>query len=113
MIYWVTTAAVSGFLFLSSLSYIFHQSTIDGVRELGFPDFFRVQLAVLKLFAIAVLLIPSIPIQVKEWAYSGVALFIVTAIVAHIAHKDSVLITLFNVVLFLLLITSNLYLHKQ
>jgi len=112
VIYWVSTTLVSAMLILSALSYFFHQNTIDGVRELGFPDFFRIQLAVLKLIAIVVLLLPFFSLQVKEWAYVGVALFYITAIVAHSAHKDPIAINLINLFFLILLIVSNIYLQK-
>ncbi len=99
-------------LVLSSLSYFFHQATIEGVRELGFPDFFRVQLAVLKLIAVLILMIPYCPLQIKEWAYAGVALFYLTAIVAHFVHKDPFFINLINVFFLGVLVVSNLYLNK-
>lgn len=89
-VYWISTAIISGFLLLSSYTYLFSEDTIVGVRELGFPDFFRIQLAVLKLIAVLILLLPSMPDYVKEWGYAGVGLFLLTAIVAHIAHRDSV-----------------------
>ncbi|MEL6600103.1 MAG: hypothetical protein AAFR40_11310 [Pseudomonadota bacterium] len=54
MIYWLSTGGVSALLLLSAATYVFHQPTIDGVRALGFPDFFRIELAVLKLVAAAV-----------------------------------------------------------
>ena len=110
--YWASTALVSLMLLASAFTYFFHKNTIDGVRELGFPDFFRIQLAILKLVAVAVLLLPQVPMQAKEWAYAGVGLFYLTAIVAHMAHGDSVLISLVSVVFFGLLVVSNIYLHR-
>ncbi|MBU2869860.1 DoxX family protein [Colwellia sp. E2M01] len=112
MIYWVTTILVSALLSLSAASYVFHQGTIDGVRDLGFPNFFRLELAALKFIAAIILVIPAIPVEVKEWAYSGVALFILTAIIAHVVHKDSFVITLVNLFFFGLLLTSRAYLYK-
>lgn len=110
IIYWVSTTLVSIMLVLSSLSYFFHQATIEGLRDLGFPDFFRIELAVLKLIAVLVLIIPCFPNQFKEWAYAGVALFYITAIVAHFVHKDPYFINLINILFLGLLITSNIYL---
>jgi len=112
MTYWCTTAIIATFLLFSAYTYIFSKSTIEGVKALGFPDFFRWQLAVLKLIAIVILLLPNIPIQIKEWAYAGVGLFFITALVAHIAHKDSIFITLLLIVLFAVLIVSNIYMNK-
>ena len=79
---------------------------------LGFPDFFRIQLAILKLMAICILLIPQMPMQVKKWAYAGVGLFFITAIVAHVAHKDPIIITVVNLVFIGLLIMSHVWLSK-
>lgn len=110
-IYWTSTILLSLILIWSAYSYIFSKATIDGVRELGFPDFFRVQLAVLKIIAVIVILIPQIPLAFKEWAYAGIGLFFITAIVAHTAHKDPFFITLINLVFIAILVTSYLYLH--
>lgn len=112
-IYWGSTILVAAMILWSAYAYIFQQDMIEGVRELGFPDFFRIQLAVINIIAAIILLTPQIPIQVKEWAYASVGLFFITAIVAHIAHKDSIVLTLINVGFIGLLIVSNVYLHKM
>ena len=65
-IYWTSTLLVCIMLLWSAYTYFFHKATIDGVKALGFPDFFRIQLAVLKIIAVAVLLVPQVPLQVKE-----------------------------------------------
>ena len=111
-IYWAATSLVGLFLFSSSLAYLFSQSMIDGLKSLGFPNFFRIELAVLKLMALVVILLPAFPLRVKEWAYAGVAIFLVTAIVAHVAHRDSHWVTLANLLLLGVLAVSNIYLHK-
>ncbi len=106
-IYWISTLLISGFLLLSSYTYFFSEDTINGLKELGFPDFFRIQLGVLKAIAVVVLLVPKMPMYAKEWAYAGAGLFLITALVAHIAHKDSLAITFLLFVLFAILITSR------
>lgn len=110
--YWISTIFISVCLLVSAFTYFFHKNTIEGVKALGFPDFFRIQLAVLKITAVLVLLVPAIPLQFKEWAYAGVGLFLLTAIVAHIAHKDPIGITVINLALFAALVISNHLLHK-
>ncbi|GAA4272173.1 DoxX family protein [Aquimarina gracilis] len=110
--YWVSTTILCTFLLWSAYTYLYSKQTIEGIRELGFPDFFRLQLAVLKIIAVAVLLVPQIPTGIKEWAYAGVGLFFITAIVAHFAHKDPIFINLINLVLIAILIISYVYLHK-
>ncbi|WP_282038510.1 DoxX family protein [Saccharicrinis aurantiacus] len=112
-IYWISTIIISAFLFISSYSYIFSDATKEGIKALGFPDFFRIELAVLKLLAAILILIPNLNIQLKEWTYGGIALFLVTAFVAHLKHRDSIFIMLLLVVLMLTLIVSYIYLHKR
>ena len=110
MIYWMSTGLVCAMLIASSAAYVFHTPTIEGVGKLGFPDHFRIELAILKALAVVVLLAPQFPIQAKEWAYAGVALFFLTSIVAHSAHGDPWTLTLINVFLLILLLTSR-YCH--
>jgi len=107
IIYWGSTIVISGFLLLSSYTYFFSDNTIQGLKDLGFPDFFRIQLGVLKVIAAIVLLIPKVPMYAKEWAYAGVALFLLTAMVAHIAHKDSILIMILLILLSAILVISR------
>jgi len=107
MTHTISTLLICGFLLLSSYTYFFSENTINGLKDLGFPDFFRVQLGVLKLIAVALLLIPNVPDYAREWAYAGVGLFLLTAFVAHIAHRDSAMIMVLLVVLFVLLVVSR------
>lgn len=110
-IYWSSTLVISAFLLLSSYTYLFSKSTIDGIKELGFPDFFRVELAVLKFIAAVLLLLPFVSSQIKEWTYAGVALFLLTAMIAHIKHKDSIFIFILLFVLMGVLFISNRFMN--
>ncbi len=111
--YWISTILLALMLVLSSGSYLFSNSAIEGVRTLGFPDYFRIQLAVLKIIAAVILIVPTMPLMVKEWAYAGTGLFLLTAFVAHYAHKDPVWINMINVLLFAILIMSRLTYPKE
>jgi len=55
--------------------------------HLGFPPFFRVELSWAKFAGIAVLLAP-VPARLKEWAYAGFAITLVSALVAHFSVGD-------------------------
>ncbi len=110
--YWISTTLICIFLLLSAYTYLFHKTTIDGVKKLGFPMFFITQLAILKLIAVVIILIPNVPTQPKEWAYAGVMLFLITALVAHIVHKDSFSISLMLVFLMFVLAASYYTMNK-
>jgi hypothetical protein len=58
--------------------------------RLGFPAYFRVELAWAKLAGLAVLLLPMAPARLKEWAYAGCAITLVSALIAHFAVGDGV-----------------------
>ena len=56
-------------------------------NHLGFPAYFRVELSWAKFLGVLLLLAP-VPARMKEWAYSGFAITLVSAIIAHLAAGD-------------------------
>jgi len=59
----------------------------DAFAHLGFPDYFRVELAWAKLLGVALLLAP-VPSRLKEWAHAGFAMTLGSALIAHVAMGD-------------------------
>jgi DoxX-like family len=55
--------------------------------HLGFPDYFRVELAWAKLLGVVLLLAP-VPARLKEWAHAGFAITLASALVAHFSMGD-------------------------
>src|SRR3954447_16171009 len=55
--------------------------------HLGFPAYFRVELSVAKLLGVLLLLAP-VPARLKEWAYAGFAIDLVSALIAHFSVGD-------------------------
>jgi hypothetical protein len=57
--------------------------------RLGFPSTaFRVELSWAKVAGVIVLLLPMIPARLKEWAYAGFAINLVSAVIAHLSIHD-------------------------
>lgn len=56
---------------------------VQGVRHLGYPDYFRVMLTVFKVLGALALILPFVHNRVKEWAYAGFAFTMVSAFVSH------------------------------
>ena len=57
--------------------------------RLGFPaGFFRAELSWAKVAGVLALLLPGVPARVKEWAYAGFAINLLSALMAHIAIHD-------------------------
>jgi hypothetical protein len=59
----------------------------EAFAHLGFPDYFRVELALAKLLGVVLLLAP-VPARLKEWAYAGFAFTLGSALIAHFAVGD-------------------------
>jgi hypothetical protein len=59
----------------------------EAFTQLGFPDYFRVELAWAKLLGVIVLLVP-VSARLKEWAYAGFAITLGSALIAHFAVGD-------------------------
>jgi hypothetical protein len=82
--FWTVTA-----LFCLQITFTaYAQLTLPQVAEaftrLGFPDYFRVELALAKILGVLLLLSP-VPARLKEWAYAGFAITLASAVIAHIA----------------------------
>jgi hypothetical protein len=59
----------------------------EAFAQLGFPDYFRVELAWAKLLGVVLLLAP-VSARLKEWAYAGFAITLGSALIAHFAVGD-------------------------
>jgi hypothetical protein len=82
--FWTATA-----LFCLQIGFTaYAQLTLPQVAEaftrLGFPDYFRVELAWAKLLGVVLLLAP-VSARLKEWAYAGFAFTLGSALIAHLA----------------------------
>ena len=59
----------------------------EAFSQLGFPAYFRVELALAKFLGVVVLLAP-VPARLKEWTYAGFAITLVSALIAHLSVGD-------------------------
>ncbi len=71
IVFWISTIAI--FLFEGILVLFTSQTELakEGIRHLGYPEYFGVILAIFKVCGTLILIIPKIPPRVKEWAYAG------------------------------------------
>jgi hypothetical protein len=83
IVYWTATALF--FLFESVLpAFTSHtELAVEGVRHLGYPDYFRVMLTVFKVLGGLALIVPMVPARVKEWAYAGFTFNLIAAAISH------------------------------
>ena len=89
IIYWISTGLFCAFLFLVSISYFTDPKFVETYRHLGFPQYFRVELGIAKIIGVLILLIPQIPSKLKEWAYVGFGITLISGAIAHFNSGDS------------------------
>ena len=82
-------------------------------KHLGFPQYFRVELAVAKMIGVLILLIPQTPSKVKEWGYVGFGITLISGAIAHFNSGDQVGYIINVLFWFTLLVISYIYWHKE
>jgi hypothetical protein len=83
--FWISTV-----LFAMQMSFtVYAQLKMPQVAQefarLGFPGYFRVELSWMKVAGLLALLVPMVPAWLKEWAYAGFAITLVSAVIAHVS----------------------------
>lgn len=104
--FYVSTGLFSAMMALSAFAYLTQPMMAQAFTHLGFPPYFRVELAIAKLLGVAALLAP-VPSRVKEWAYAGFGITLISAVIAH-STTDGPTTAVAPVVAFVLLATSYL-----
>jgi hypothetical protein len=107
IIYWTATI-VTTLIMLFSI-YMIYTPLYD---HLGFPDYFRTELVVAKIIGLVVLLVPQVPLRIKEWAYAGFGIVVISASIAHLNSDDPIANVFEPFIWLIILAVSNIYLHK-
>ena len=103
--YWITTSIVALMMIYSTYAYLTQAAIAQGFTHLGFPSYFRVELAIAKLIGGIVLLTP-LASRIKEWAYAGFGITFMSAFIAHSASGDPVGMRIMPVIFLVLLAVS-------
>jgi hypothetical protein len=107
IIYWTATI-VTTLIMLFSI-YMIYTPLYD---HLGFPDYFRTELVVAKIIGLVVLLVPQVPLRIKEWAYAGFGIVVISASIAHLNSDDPITNVFEPFIWLIILAISNIYLYK-
>lgn len=88
VLFWIFTALFCLEMCFTAYYEILPQGA-QAFARLGFANGdFRIELSLAKILGAAVLLIPAVPARLKEWAYAGFAINLVSAIIAHSSITD-------------------------
>ena len=111
IIFWITTILIFALISLPAVMFNGEMSK-EGIKHLGFPPYFNVELGIAKILGGFVLIIPQIPSRLKEWAYVGFGIDFISAFIAIYAVDGFSHMALLPIVALLILAVSYKYFHK-
>lgn len=114
IIYWVTTGIVSAVMLFSAINFNLEKpyGPTDGFSHLKLPEYFKKELTVAKILGALALLIPGIPYKIKEFAYAGFAITLMSASFAHYSSGDGFMFIIDPLIFLCILSISYRYLNK-
>ncbi len=112
IIYWISTGIVSAMMLFSAYSYLTNEDMKQAFVHLGFPSYFRIELAIAKILGAITLILTIIPIKLKKFAYFGFTITFISAFIAHLSSGDPFSVALMPVVFLAILVVSYIYFHK-
>ena len=83
--FWIATALFSLEMGFTAYAQLRMPQVAEAFHRLGFPAWFRIELSWAKFAGLAAILIPMVPPRIKEWAYAGFAITLISAVMAHLA----------------------------
>jgi hypothetical protein len=91
IIYWITTIFVALIMGISGgMAFVHSAALMKSLAQLGYPSYFSNILGWGKLTGVGALLAPGIP-RLKEWAYAGFSITMVSACYSHFSSGSGLL----------------------
>jgi hypothetical protein len=92
LVYWTSTGIVCAVMIFSAINFNLKNPIgpmKDAFHHLGLPDYFRIELTIAKVAGVLALLLPNVPRKIREFAYFGFAITLISASIAHLSSGDS------------------------
>jgi uncharacterized membrane protein YphA (DoxX/SURF4 family) len=114
ILYWVFTLLTAGLFVMSGISSFTAPAKAIAliVTHLGYPQYLLPFLAVAKLLAVIVILIPGFP-RLKEWAYAGLIIDLSGALYSSICVGDPAKNWIFFILFYIIVFGSYIFYHKR
>jgi hypothetical protein len=113
LIFWTSTIIIA--LFEGLMPALTSQTELakEGIRHLGYPEYFGNALVFFKIAGVLAIVIPKVPARLKEWAYAGFAFDFLFATISHGVVDGVNGQTFFPLIVFGILAVSYIYFHKN
>lgn len=112
IIYWTTTGIITAMMLFSAYGYFTNQEMKGAFVHLGFPEYFRIELGVMKILGSLALILPMVPNKLKEFAYFGFTITFISAFIGHFASGDPISAPVMPLIFLGILATSYIYKNK-
>ncbi|MGG6231021.1 DoxX family protein [Tenacibaculum sp. SDUM215027] len=111
-IFWITTIIIV--LFEGLMPALFSQTELakEGIKHLGYPQYFGNALVIFKILGALVLIIPKLHKTIKEWAYAGFSFVFLFAAISHAAIDGLTLNSFLPIIALGILVLSYINYHK-
>ena len=112
VIFWIATTIIA--LFEGVMPALTSQTELakEGIKHLGYPEYFGNALVVFKVLGVLALVIPKVPKRVKEWAYAGFTFDFIFASISHFAVDGIDFQSFFPLIFLVILGVSYFYNDK-
>lgn len=112
ILFWTSTIII--FLFEGVMPALTSQTELakEGLKHLGYPQYFGNALVVFKILGVLALIIPQVPKTLKEWAYAGFVFDFLFAAISHYAVDGIGFEAFFPFIILAILMVSYYYYHK-
>ena len=113
--YFLTTGAVCAVMAFSAVNFNLKEpiGPMKGAfAHLGYPDYFRIELTAAKVLGLAALLVPGVPRKIREFAYFGFGITLVSASIAHFSVGDPALFVIDPLLFLGALVASYSYFRR-
>ncbi|WP_147676747.1 DoxX family protein [Algibacter pacificus] len=114
IIFWIATSIIFALEALMPLATLLfaHEYFNAGTKPLGYPDYFAYALIVCKILGATAIMLPKLPVKLKEWAYAGLTFNLIFAAISHIAVDQVIANIVMPIVVGIVLSVSYIYSQK-
>lgn len=113
IIYWTTTSIFSAMMLFSASMYFTSPEVQSNFIKMGFHDAFRIELGSAKILGALVLLIPFFKGSIKEWAYAGFGITLISASILHASNGDPASMIVSPIIFLGILSVSHFFWKKR
>ena len=113
IIFWATTSFIVIFEGIVPVLTFRTELAKEGIRHLGYPDYFGVMIVGFRICGVIALIFPQIPARIKEWAYAGFAVEFLSASISNMIVDGLTFNFIVPLIVMAVLLLSYFSFHKK